>query len=147
MDTYLKTLQQLSKLDLVTEKIIKDKFFKVHNEQVIVSYQDKCHGSFIIELDSYKFILTERPISYLNKKWGRCTNQQKRMINIKIPYPLYIGMGTIDKGIRDVLRSSHPQEKSNEWLFENFSIDIAIAYFRKYFSASDCLSPYKSIIF
>lgn len=147
MENYLPTLRKLSKVSKVTPEIITDFFMKEHQQNVDIKWIDKCYGSYEIKVGTYKFLITETPISSLNNKWGRVTNLQNKMVALKIPTPLYLGQGLMDKDIFNILKESEPLTTSNKWLFDVFSLEVAIAYFRNYFIKSDCLSNYKAILF
>ncbi|CAM8320337.1 hypothetical protein [Enterobacter asburiae] len=144
---YLPTLKRLSKLDKLTEHDISQQFKKHHNKDVAIFKTELCYGSFKVVVDGLNFLLTERPISYLNKHWGRCTAIQEHANPLGIALPLYIGEGTISKAIHEIKKSESPIDNANKWLFENFSLKVAIAYFNKYFSKSESLKNYKTIIF
>lgn len=146
-EQYLSTLKRLSKFDKVTEIDILKQFNKDHSIVPLISRSDLCHGSYTLLVDEFKFILPERPVSYLNNHWGRCTTIQAHANALGIALPLYIGLGTIDSAIHKIECSNTPLENSNKWLFENFSIEIAIAYFNKYFLHSESFKNYKTIIF
>jgi len=145
--THLKTLRTLSKMPKLTEEDIVRQFLKSHNTEVKVEASDICYGGFIINFDNLRFYITEKPITSLNRHWGRCSNLQKKANELFIALPLYIGEGTLSKEIHRILDSEDPYKQSNTWLLRNFSIETALAYFNKYFSKSKCLSPYKTIIF
>lgn len=144
---YLPTLKRLSKLDKLTEHDIFRQFTKHHNKDVIISKNDLCYGSFSVIINDLKFLLTERPISYLNKRWGRCTIIQEHANSLGIALPLYIGEGTLSSAIHGIKKTENPLDNANKWLFENFSLELAIAYFNKYFSKSESLKNYQTIIF
>ncbi|WP_245956916.1 hypothetical protein [Edaphovirga cremea] len=147
LEKYLPTLKRLSKLDKLTEEDILNKFRKHHNNEPVISKNDLCYGSFTVKVDDLNLLLTERPISYLNKHWGRCSNIQTRANSLGIALPLYIGEGTLSSAIYKIENCESPLESANRWLFENFSLEIAIAYFNKYFIQSETLKNYKTIIF
>lgn len=144
---YLPTLKRLSKLDKLTERDISQQFTKHHNKDVAISKIELCYGSFSVTINDLNFLLTERPISYLNKKWGRCTNIQKHANSLGIALPLYIGEGTLSSAIYKIKDSTTPLDNANKWLFENFSLEVAIAYFNKYFTKSESFKKYQTIIF
>jgi len=130
MENYLPTLRKLSKVSKVTPGIISDFFMKEHQQNVNIKWIDKCYGSYEIKVGTYKFPITERPTSSLNKKWGRITNLQNKMVALKILTPLYLGQGLMDKDTFNILKESEPLTTSNKWLFDVFSLEVAIAYFR-----------------
>lgn len=147
MNIYLKTLKHLSKQDKLTEEIIKQKFLREHNVHAEVEISDKCYGSYIIKTDNFKFLITERPVTYLNKKWLRVTSFQRKLLDLKIPLPLYLGQGDLMRDINKIHDEVIPLEASNKWLFEKFSVEVAVSYYMNYFLKSESLSPYKSILF
>ncbi|KTS70607.1 hypothetical protein RSA36_12260 [Pantoea stewartii] len=144
---YLKTLKSLSKQDILTEEIIRQKFLKEHHIHAEIELSDESYGSFIIKADNFNFLITERPITYLNNKWARVTNLQRKMLDLKIPLPLYIGLGELVRDVNEILGDQTPLEASNRWLFERFSVEVAVSYYMNYFLKSESLSPYKSILF
>ncbi|AVV37331.1 hypothetical protein [Pantoea vagans] len=144
---FIPTLKRLSKFDKLSEREILEQFRKNHNVEPSIQKKDLCYASFAVSVDGLKFLLTERPISYLNLHWGRCSNMQVNANPLGIALPLYIGEGTLSSAIHEIGISNKPYEESNKWLFENFSLEIAIAYFNKYFIKSESLGSYKTIIF
>lgn len=144
---FLPTLRKLSQYAKLTDIDICNQFKKKHGLDVQVEKNEICHGCFSVSTGTLKFLLTERHIPYLNKTWGRVTNLQNRANQLSIALPLYIGQGTLDKAFHAILSSDNLSEQSNEWLFKNFNLEIALAYFNKYFCKSDSLSPYKTIIY
>jgi len=147
VEKYLPTLKKLSKLDILSERDILKKFRENHDNEPVITKNSLCYGSFSVRVDDLNFLLTERPMSYLNNHWGRCSNIQKRANPLGIALPLYIGEGTLSSAIHKIENCKTPLESSNEWLFQNFSIEIAVAYFNKYFIKSESLRNYKTIIF
>src|SRR5690606_29018758 len=103
-------------------------------------------GFEIITSEGTCFV-TERTIDHYNQNWGRVTGLQERMLDLAIPVPLYIGEGTISREISEVNLSKNPRKKSDEWLHNNFSIEVALTYFLRYFSKSNSFKDYKTIIF
>ncbi|WP_144055379.1 hypothetical protein [Thalassolituus oleivorans] len=102
---------------------------------------------FDFSLRDERFFVTERKISYYNKKYGTTLKLQERMLKLSIPIFFYIGEGTLDRDINTINSSKYPIVRSNEWLSNNFSPEIASTYLNKYFSKSNCLGEYKDIIF
>ncbi|WP_315709115.1 hypothetical protein [Brenneria uluponensis] len=147
LEKFLPTLKRLSKLDKLSENEISNQFRRNHVVEPVISKSELCYASFAVKIDDLNFLLTERPISYLNRHWGRCSNIQSHANSLGIALPLYIGEGTLSSAIHEIKRCENPFENSNKWLFENFSLEIAIAYFNKYFIKSESLKNYKTIIF
>ncbi|RYA54419.1 hypothetical protein [Enterobacter cloacae complex sp. GF14B] len=147
LEKFLPTLKRLSKLDKLSENEILNQFRRNHSVEPVISKSEFCHASFTVKIDDLNFLLTERPISYLNRHCGRCSNIQLHANSLGIALPLYIGEGTLSSAIHEIKRCENPLENSNKWLFENFSLEIAIAYFNKYFIKSESLKNYKTIIF
>ncbi|OCJ45432.1 hypothetical protein [Serratia sp. 14-2641] len=146
-EEYLPTLKRLSKQDKLTEDDILNKFNRHHSNEPVISRNELCHGSFTVKVDNFNFLLTERPISYLNRYRGRCSNIQTHANSFGIALPLYIGEGTFSSAIHKMENCKSPLESANKWLFENFSLEIAITYFNKYFIQSESFKKYKTIIF
>lgn len=146
-EKYLPILKKLSKLDILSEIDILNKFRENYSIEPVITEIDLCYGSFSVKVDDLNFLLTRRPIVYLNNYWGRCSNIQNRANPLGIALPLYIGEGDLSSAIHKIESSESPLKSSNEWLFENFSIETATAYFNKYFTKSESLKHYKTIIF
>ena len=75
-EKFLPTLKRLSKLDKLSENEISNQFRRNHSVEPVISKSELCYASFVVKVDDLNFLLTERPISYLNKQWGRCSNIQ-----------------------------------------------------------------------
>ena len=144
---YEKTLRKICGVPKLTSEQIIAIFRKQENVDVSVESKDIGKPGFEIKTDEGVCFVTERPIDYYNRKWGRVTGIQEKMLNLSIPVPLYIGEGTIVADIYRINQSNNPSSEANSWLHEIFTIEIAIAYFHKYFSVSDSLKDYKTIIF
>ncbi|MCE9955057.1 MULTISPECIES: hypothetical protein [Aeromonas] len=144
---YEKTLKSLCQTPKLTEEQIKLIFKKRDSVDVEVTKKNLGRDGFDIQTDEGRCYVTERPISDLNKKWGRVTALQERMLNLLIPVPLFIGEGTIVRDIGRINKTDDPYKSASEWLHENFTPDVYAAYFNKYFSVSDSLADYKTIIF
>ncbi|MFI3308950.1 hypothetical protein [Ewingella allii] len=147
MAIYSRILKKISTFSIVNEEDILKQFSGRHGINVTVEKSDLCHGGFTVSVEGMKFFLSERPISYLNKHWGRSLLIQERSNPFGIALPLYIGEGNLSSEIHKISNSNNPIKNANEWLFNNFSIEIAIAYFNQYFQPSESFSPYKTIIF
>lgn len=139
LEKFLPTLKRLSKLDKLSENEILNQFRRKHSVEPVFSKSELCYASFTVKIDDLNFLLTERPISYLNRHWGRYSNIQLHANSLGIALPLYIGEGTLSSAIHEIKRCENPLENSNKWLFENFSLEITIAYFNKYFIKSESL--------
>ncbi|MCW6637597.1 hypothetical protein NFB53_10375, partial [Yersinia ruckeri] len=129
LEKFLPTLKRLSKLDKLSENEISNQFRRNHNVEPLISKSELCYASFAVKIDDLNLLLTERPISYLNKHWGRCSNIQSHANSLGIALPLYIGEGNLSSAIHEIQRCENPLESANKWLFKNFSLEIAIAYF------------------
>ncbi|MEH8183930.1 hypothetical protein [Aeromonas allosaccharophila] len=144
---YEKTLKSLCQTPKLTEEHIKFIFKKRDSVDVEVTKKNLGRDGFDIQTDEGRCYVTERPISDLNKKWGRVTALQERMLNLLIPVPLFIGEGTVVRDIGRINKTDDPYKSASEWLHENFTPDVYATYFNKYFSVSDSLADYKTIIF
>lgn len=144
---YEKTLWKICQQSIVTAAQI-EAFLKKH-EGMPVSVTPKNIGKpgFEINTDEGLCFVTERSIDYYNKKWGRVTHLQEKMLDLSIPVPLYIGEGETVEKIYDINNSNDPRSEADIWLHQIFTVEIAIAYFHKYFSVSDSFNEYKAIIF
>lgn len=142
-----KTLKRICRLPKVTEEQIHAQFLKHEKSTVQVVPKNLGKPGFEVTTNEGVCFVTERSIDYYNKIWGRVTGLQKRMLDLAIPVPLYIGQGTISKAINEINCSKNPRKSSDEWLHNNFSIEVALTYFLRYFSASNSFNDYKAIIF
>lgn len=59
----------------------------------------------------------------------------------------YCGKGTISREIHEINKSGTSLSDSDQWLHNNFSIEVALTYFLRYFSVSNSFKEYKTIIF
>ncbi|MFQ2315312.1 hypothetical protein [Aeromonas dhakensis] len=144
---YEKTLKALCRSPKLTEEQIKLTFKKRDFTDVEVSRDSLTRAGFNIQTDEGLYYVTERPISYMNKRWGRVTSLQQRMLSLSIPVPLFLGEGEIVSDIGRINKSDDPHKSSSKWLHENFTPEVFATYFNKYFSVSDSLADYKTIIF
>ncbi|NAX46426.1 hypothetical protein CAG70_05365 [Photobacterium halotolerans] len=144
---YEKTLKKISKLPKVTEELIVSIFEKDEDISVEVTSKDIGKPGFEIATDEGVCFVTERSIDYYNKKCGRVTSTQKRMLDLAIPVPLYIGEGQFTNDIFEINKKEKPKAASDEWLHSIFSIEVALTYFNRYFSVSESFKEYKTIIF
>lgn len=144
---YEKTLKKICRLPKVTEDLIHSIFLKHENCTVQVVSKNIGKPGFEIATNEGTCFVTERTVDYYNKKWGRVTGLQQRMLGLAIPVPLYIGEGTISKEIHEISQSSTPLNDSDRWLHSNFSIEVALTYFQRYFAVSNSFKEYKTIIF
>lgn len=144
---YEKTLKKICRLPKVTEDLIHSIFLKHENCTVQVVSKNIGKSGFEIATNEGTCFVTERTVDYYNKKWGRVTGLQQRMLGLAIPVPLYIGEGTISKEIHEISQSSTPLNDSDRWLHSNFSIEVALTYFQRYFAVSNSFKEYKTIIF
>ncbi|TKR53439.1 hypothetical protein D7I39_20815 [Allopusillimonas ginsengisoli] len=144
---YETTLKKICRLPKVTEEQIHALFLKQGNSTVQVVPKNIGRPGFEIITSEGTCFVTERAIDYYNKHWGRVTGLQERMLDLAIPVPLYIGEGTISREISEINLSKKPKNKSDEWLHNNFTIEVALTYFLRYFSESNSLKDYKTIIF
>lgn len=122
---YEKTLKKICRLPKVTEDLIHSMFLKHEKCEVQVVSKNLGKPGFEIITNEGTCFVTERTIDYYNKKWGRATELQQRMLGLSIPVPLYIGEGTISKEIHEINQSNTPLSDSDEWLHSNFSIEVA----------------------
>ncbi|MVV51929.1 hypothetical protein EJA72_27355 [Pseudomonas sp. PB120] len=144
---YEKTLKWLSKQPKLTAQQIIDTFKQHADENIEVTEKDIGKPGFEINTGQGVCFITERPIDYYNKKWGRVTGTQERMLELSIPVPFHIGEGDLVNSIYKINKSASPLEASDEWLHKIFSIEVAATYYNKYFSQSEALKEYKTIIF
>ncbi len=144
---YEKTLKSLCKQPKLSVVEIESMFRKRNSVDVIVNPKNIGCNGFEIQTDDGMCFVTERPIQFLNNKYGRVTELQKRMIDLSIPIPLYIGEGTVVEDIHRINNSDNPTSEANLWLHQSFTAEIAVAYYNKYLSASESFKEYKSIIF
>lgn len=144
---YEKTLKKICRLPKVTEDLIHSTFLKYENCTVQVTPKDLGKPGFEITTNQGVCFVTEKTIDHYNKKWGRVTGLQQRMLDLAIPVPLYIGEGAISKEIHEICQSNTPLADSDKWLHNSFSIETALTYFHRFFSRSSSFKEYKTIIF
>ncbi|RBM57596.1 hypothetical protein DLR71_18935 [Vibrio paracholerae] len=144
---YEKTLKKICKLSKVTEDLIHSMFLKHEKCTVQVVSKNIGKPGFEITTNKGTCFVPERTIDYYNKKYDRVTGLQQRMLSLAIPVPLYIGEGTISKEIHEINKSSTSLSDSDQWLHSNFSIEVALTYFQRYFTVSNSFKEYKTIIF
>lgn len=144
---YEKTLKSLCRQPKLSVIQIESMFRKRNSVEVTVTQKNIGRDGFEIETDEGVCFVTERPIQFLNNKWGRVTGLQERMLDLAIPVPLYMGQGTVVGDIYRINNSDNPTSEANLWLHESFTAEIAVAYFNKYLSVSESFKEYKSIIF
>lgn len=144
---YENTLRKLCRQPKLTIEQIQSAFRKCNSIEVEVTASNIGRNGFSIQTDEGLCFVTERPIRYLNSRWGRVTGLQERMLDLAIPVPLYVGEGTLVKDIHRIQNSQKPLNEANLWLHETFTSEIAAAYFNKYLCASESFSEYKTIIF
>ncbi|CAH0322105.1 hypothetical protein SRABI130_05724 [Pseudomonas sp. Bi130] len=145
---YEKTLRKLCRVPkLAPEQIIA--VFKKHESiDVEIIAKDIGKPGFEIRTDEGLCFVTERPIDYYNKRWGRVTGTQERALGLSILLPLHlVGEGDLIKAIYHINKSDNPKLQADNWLHEIFSIEVLATYFNKFFSTSNSLSEYKTIIF
>ncbi|MGI2056911.1 hypothetical protein BM607_006650 [Shewanella sp. SACH] len=144
---YEKTLKKICRLPKVTEELIHSIFLKQESCTVQVVSKNIGKPGFEITTNEGTCFVTERTIDYYNKNLGRVTGLQQRMLGLAIPVPLYIGEGTISEEIHEINQSKAPLDDSDQWLHSNFSIEVALTYFQRYFALSNSFKEYKTIIF
>lgn len=144
---YDKTLRKLSSIPKLDVTQIESMFRKMSSVEVVVTPKNIGLAGFEIQTDEGLCFITERSIDYLNKKLGRVTNTQKKMLQFSIPVPLHIGKGPLINEIYRISNSENPDIEANLWLKEHFGIREAVIYLNKYFLKSDSLKEYKDIIF
>ncbi|AIW16272.1 hypothetical protein VITU102760_12300 [Vibrio tubiashii] len=144
----LKVVKTLARQSKLTPESIKLIYRKRAGEEVLVRSRGlgNCSG-FEVQIGNQTIYLTDRPISYYTSHYHLVTKMQQRILSVAVPIPLYIGQGDMDLQLHRVLNSSIPETAANKWLLDVFSIDVAMAYFNKYFLASNYFSDYKTIIF
>jgi hypothetical protein len=145
---YEKTLIKLCSHPKLTSDLIIAAFNKHEDKDVDVTPKNLDIPGFEIATDEGLCFVTERPISYYNVKMGRVTGTQKSALPLSLPVPLHIiGEGQFITELFTILNSEDPKKSADYWLNEFFAPEIAAAYFNKYFSASDSLKDYQTIIF
>lgn len=144
---YKKTLIRLSKYSKLTAELITAAFKKNETLDVTVSPKDLGRPGFEITTDEGLCFITEFPISYYNNKWGRVTWTQEKALHLALPIPLHLGEGQMHRDIFNIGKSENPKDAADHWLNEIFSPEIAATYFNKYFSNSNSLREYRTIIF
>jgi hypothetical protein len=144
----LKVVKTLARQPKLTPESIKKIYKKRAGEEVIVRNKGlgNCKG-FEIQNGNQTIYLTERPISYYTKRYHLVTKMQRRILSVTVPLPLYMGEGDTNKQLHRVMNSHDPVGAANKWLLDVFSINVAMAYFNKYFLASNYFRDYKAIIF
>ena len=90
LEKFLPTLKRLSKLDKLSENEISNQFMRNHGVEPVISKSELCYASFAVKIDDLNFLLTERPISYINRHLGRCSNIQSHAKSLGIAIHLYI---------------------------------------------------------
>lgn len=145
---YEKTLIKLGGYPILTEKLIVETFRKHENIEVRASSKNLEKPGFEITTDEGLCFVTERPIDYYNKKWGRITGTQERALSLSLPIPLHlVGEGELINAVFTMNNSENPKDAADYWLNEIFSPEVAATYFNKYFSVSNSLKEYRIIIF
>lgn len=144
---YENTLKKICRLNKATEKEIQGLFMKHEQIDVQTSRKDIGQSGFEIVTDEGICFVTEYPISYCNKKFGRVTFIQEKLLDLSMPVPLNIGEGTLVKEVYVINNSAEPKSKADEWIINEFTEEIAITYFLRYFVKSNSLTSYKTIIF
>lgn len=144
---YERTLKSICRQPTLNVAQIESMFRKRSSVEVSVIPKNIGRDGFEIQTDEGLVFVTERPVAYLNKKWGRVTGLQERMLDLSIPVPLYIGEGTVVSDIHRINNSKNPMNEANVWLHQSFTAEIAVAYFNKYLSVSESFKDHKSIIF
>ena len=143
---YEKTLKRICRLSRVTEELIHDLFLKNENVAVKVVSKNLGKPGFEIITSEGTCFVTERTIEYYNQTYGRVTRLQESMLDLAIPVPLYISEVSVSGDIYKINNSNNPRERSDEWLHKNFSIEVALTYFLRYFSVSNSFKGYKTIV-
>lgn len=144
---YKKTLIKLSKYSKLTTDLITAAFKKNENIEVTVSPKNLDRPGFEITTDEGLCFITEHPISHYNKKWGRITWTQESAVHLALPIPLHLGEGQMHRDIFNINKTDNPKDAADHWLNELFCPEVAATYFNKYFSNSDSLKEYRTIIF
>ncbi len=144
---YEKTLKKICRLPKVTPDLIVNLFKKDEGIDVTVVSMNIGKPGFEIITDLGVCFVTERKIDHYNKTMGRATLIQERMLKLAIPIPLHIGLGTITQNLARIYKSKSPQKEADLWLYDVVTIETALAYYNKYFSVSESLKEYKTIIF
>lgn len=143
----LQVLRKLCRQDVLTIESISALVKRKTDIDIEVTRKYIGKPGFDFILRGERFFVTERKIAHYNKCHGTTLGLQKRMLQVSIPVFFYIGEGTLDRDIHEIIKSEDSDKKSNDWLESNFSPEIAATYLNKYFSKSTCLAEYKEIIF
>ncbi|MDQ0982534.1 hypothetical protein [Pseudomonas synxantha] len=145
---YEKTLITLCRQPKLTLDLIVAAFNKHENKDVDVSAKNLDRPGFEIATDEGLCFVTERPISYYNEKWGRVTGTQELALPLSLPVPLHIvSESQFINELFAMRNSKNPRDAADYWLNEYFAPEIAATYFNKYFSVSNSLSEYRTIVF
>ncbi|CRM11749.1 hypothetical protein [Pseudomonas sp. 8 R 14] len=148
MVKYEKTLIKLCRHPKLTPELIVAAFNKHEDKDVDVNAKNLERPGFEIATDEGLCFVTERPISYYNEKWARVTWTQEAALTLSLPVPLhFVGEGEFIKELFKMRNSENPKDAADYWLNEYFAPEIAAAYFNKYFSTSDSLKEYRTIVF
>lgn len=145
---YEKTLKKLCRYDLLTKELIAAAFKKLEGIDVDVVPKILEKPGFEISTDIGLCFITERPIAFYNKRYGRITTTQEAALPLSMPIPLHlVGEGTLVKAVYQMNKSMNPKESADSWLTDNFFPITAAVYFNKYFSTSNSLKDYRLIVF
>jgi len=144
---YTATLKKLYKSPKLSAALIVDAFERRERISVIVEEVDVGRPGFKIVSDRGTFLLLEHPIDYYNNNYGRLTLIQTRMLPYGIPVPLYLGQGDMSRSFHGAAVSEDPTTSVEKWLHDIFDMDLAAAYFLRFFSKSEALKDYRLIIF
>ncbi|UVL89467.1 hypothetical protein [Pseudomonas sichuanensis] len=143
---YAKILKKLYRLPSLSPSLIIEEFKRREGVSVSVEEVDVGKPGFKILSGSRSFLLLEHSVEHYNKKWGRATSTQSRLLPFGIPIPLYLGQGEMSNGINKAINSEDPSAAMEEWLHNIFEIDLVAAYFLNFFSKSESLKEYRLII-
>lgn len=145
---YEKTLKKLCRHPKLTPDLIVAAFNKHENKDVDVSAKNLGRPGFEIVTDEGLCYVTERPINYYNEKWARVTRTQEVALPLSLPVPLHIvGEGNFVRELFRMRNSENPKDAADYWLNEYFAPEIAATYFNKFFSTSNSLQEYITIVF
>jgi len=83
-------------------------------------------AGFLVELDGIKAFYPERPVCYMNERWGRLVLSQKFALAQRVPIPLFMGEGDFNQQLH--ARRSASKEEVDRWLERLMGPELAATY-------------------
>lgn len=142
----IELMRSLCRVPVLTESLIIQKLKNSALASAAIKWNSVL-GGFEICSSEFIYFVPEKKMETYNQKSFRLSTLQQKILPLAIPLPLYLGEGTVVNQLYTILDSETPYEDAALWLQSNFSIEIAVAYYNNYFSPSECLGNYKTIIF